>query len=150
MTRTEVRTFIESGIEELTTLVGFDSGRITEFNSDRTREYPFAWLESISNVPDFFNSANGLQVPFDHWSIAIHIAKLDKQDSSTKQYEALIDDCDALAQQLQNKYNAVVSGSNLVTLEGIGRVPFIKKHADCLTGVIFSFTLSAPDTTNIC
>lgn len=150
MTRAEVRQFIESGIEELIPLVGFDSGRISEFNSDRTRDYPFAWLETISNSPDFFNNANGLQVPYDHWTIRIHIAAKDKQDSLPNQYEALIDQCDYKAQLLQKNYDTVVSGFNLVTLEGLSREPFIKKHADCLTGVIFSFTLSAPDTTNLC
>lgn len=150
MTRAEVRQFIESGIEELSQLVRFDSGRISEFNSQRSNEYPFAWLESPSNNPDFFNSMNGLQVPYDHWEIAIHIANKDSQDSSPAQYEAIIDDCDAIAQQLQHKYNTIVSGFNLSLIEGISRVPFVKKHADILTGVIFSFTLTAPDTTNLC
>jgi len=147
MTRAEVRTFIESGIQELSELVGFDSGRITEFNSERGNTYPFAWLESISNSPTFTEQNT---IPFDSWSIVIHIAKKAAQDSTAKQYESMIDDADALAQQLQYHYNSTVSGFKLVTIESMSRVPFIKKHADVLAGVIFSFTLVGPDTTNLC
>jgi len=105
MKRNEVRVFIESGVQELSPSVSFDSGRYTEFNSERNHVYPMAWLESISNNPDLFNSTNGFQVPMDHWKIVLHITYLDKQDSIPVQYEAIIDQADYIAQQLQIIYN---------------------------------------------
>lgn len=145
MTREEVKDFIESGVEQVDPQIGFDTGRITEFNSNMSIDYPFAWLESLSVEPDIVNS-----VPFDNWSISLHICKLDKQDSKPEQYEGIINECDLIAQRLTKKYNDVVSGYKLVTLSGLSRDPFIKKHKDCLTGVILSFTLNAPDRTDLC
>ena len=145
MTREQVRTYIEDGIKLLSTNLGFNSGRITEFNSERSNGYPFAWLESLSVSSDIPN-----QTPIDTWSIVIHIAQKDAMDSKPDDYEAIVDVSDYIAQQLQKKYNAEVSGFKLITMEGMTREPFIKKHADCLTGVIFSFNLIAPDTANFC
>lgn len=145
MTRAEVRIFIESGIEALTPVIQFGNGRITEFNSDRSKEYPFAWLESLKTSTTLVNS-----VPFDDWEVNIHIAKKDKADSSPTEYEAIVDECDMIAQSLVKKYNDVVTGYKLVELSGINREPFIKKHADETTGVILSFTLKAPDKTDVC
>lgn len=146
MTRAEVRNFIESGINTLSPVVGFGSGRISEFNSTLNKSYPFAWLESLSNNPDIVVGVSTT----DNWEVIIHIAKQDKVDSTAAQYEAIVDECDYIAQQLQKAYNEDVSGYNLVTLTGISRIPFIKKHTDPSTGVILSFTLSGPDTTNLC
>lgn len=147
MKRSEVRTFIENGIATLSPQMGFGSGRISEFNSKLDKTYPFAWLESLSNSPDINTGVNTI----DHWEIIIHIAKKDAQDSSADQYEAIVDECDLIAQELQKAYNEDIDGYKILTMESISREPFIKKHAsDCLTGVIFSFTLSGPDTTNLC
>lgn len=144
MTRAEVRAFIEAGADSLN--IPFESGRVTEFNSARSNIYPFIYLISISTDTDIINNS----LPYDNWNIEIHISKLDKADSSNGQYESLIDDCDVIAQKLALKYNQVVTGYKLVTIQSINRTPFIKKHADCLTGVILSFTLNSPDTTSYC
>jgi len=148
MTRAEVRAFVESGIDNLNQsgeVIQFGSGRITEFNSTRSNIYPFCWLESLSVDTDLINS-----MPFDNWNIVIHVAAKDAQDSSADQYETIVDTCDVIAQKLVKKYNDVVSGYKLVTLSGINREPFIKKHADNTSGVILSFTLISPDQTNLC
>ena len=145
MTREQVRTYIEDGINLLSTNLGFGSGRITEFNSERSNDYPFAWLESLSVSSDIPN-----QTPIDTWSINIRIAQKDALDSMPEQYESLIDKSDYIAQQLQKKYNAEVSGFKLIKMEGMSRTPFVKKHADILSGVDFSFNLIAPDTANFC
>jgi hypothetical protein len=146
MKRSEVQQFIESGVEDLNSGIGFGTGRITEFNKERSNEYPFAWLESLSVSPEITES--GLTI--DSWDINLHICKLDKLDSSADQYEAIINDCDEVAQKLMHRYNNVVEGFGLVTISGYSRTPFIKQHADVLTGIILSFTLTAPDKTNLC
>ena len=86
----------------------------------------------------------------DDWNIIIHIAKQDKPDSIAEQYESLVDDCDYIAQQLAKTYNDLLEDSKMVVLSGASRDPFIKKHADCLTGVIFTFNLNTWDKSSFC
>ncbi len=88
------------------------------------------------------------QLPIDAWQIRLHIARLDAMDSLPDQYEAIIDECDSIAQTLQFKYNQIVSGSNLITMSDISRVPYVKKYEDCVTGVLLSFSLNGPDKTD--
>lgn len=148
MKRSEVRSFVESGVNLLNeegTILQFDNGRITEFNSSRSNEYPFAWMEPLNTSPEIINS-----VPYDNWEVIIHIAQKDAPDSVQSQYESIVDSCDEIGQKLTKKFNDVVSGYKLVELLGVSRVPFYKKHADCLSGVILSLTIKAPDTTNLC
>lgn len=146
MTREEVRAFIKSGFEALSKVVPFGNGRLTEFNSHRSNTYPSGWLESLSATTALTES----NLPYDDWNIVIHIAEKDFAGSKPEQYEAIVDRCDLIAQQLVKKYNAIVTGYKLVTLSSIERNPFIHKQADDTTGVILSFTLTAPDTTNVC
>jgi hypothetical protein len=145
MTRGEIRSFLEDGIILLTD-VTYGSGRVSEFNSNRSRVYPMCWIESLSVSTELTDN----ELPINAWNVNVHVAKKDLADSVESQYEALIDDCDELAQQLIKYYNSQVSGFKLVTITGITRNPFIKKNADCLSGVILSFTLNSPDTTNLC
>lgn len=146
MKRSEVRAFIESGVTALGDAFKFGNGRITEFNKDRAKEYPFIWLESLEVDTDLMETGT----PFDSWRIALHVAQKDQPDSIQDQYEPIVDQCDEFAQQLIKQYNALVSGYHLVTLAGIQRVPFIHKHADDTSGVILTFVLRSPDTTNVC
>lgn len=147
MTRSEVRTFINAGVSLLSPATQFNAGRISEFNSEPNKEFPYVWAETIeanTSIP-----IEG-QAPIDDWNIVLHIAKLDKPDSAPAAYEALIDTCDGIAQQLVKNYNDIVSGFNLVKLSGITRRPFVKKGSDPYTGVILTLNLNAPDTTNLC
>lgn len=146
MTRSEVRTFIRRGVDAISMGVGFGSGRLSEFNKERNLSFPTAWLETVEVSPTILD--NGL--PMDSWQINLHIAKLDSQDSSPADYEAIIDECDVIAQKLIHKYNNEVSGYNLVTIEGYSRTPFIKAHSEILTGVLLSFTINSPDTMAVC
>lgn len=147
MTRSEIRTFLQNGVEALNPSMPFGSGRITEWNSNRSNEYPGIWWESNQTVDvEIVNQV----LPSDGWPVALHIGKKDAIDSSTTEYEQLIDDCDYVAQQLIRQYNQVVESSDNSTISGISRQPFIKKHADIVTGVILSFTLNVPDTTDLC
>lgn len=146
MKRMEVKAFIKSGVDALTPSVRFNTGRVTEFNSQRSNDYPFIWLESIGNTGDFTTN----QMPIDDWAPVIYIAKKDATDSSVEQYEEIIDQCDEIAQRLKYQLNQVVDGYKLVTLSGFTREPFVKKFADCLSGVIMSFTINSPDQTNVC
>ena len=139
MTRAEVKEFIQSGAELLQ--IPFDTGRISEFNSNRTNTYPFVFLETVSAQTTLTNS-----LPTDTYAIKIHVLSKDWIDSSNADYEALIDQADIVAQRLIKRYNDILSNYNLVTINNISRVPFIKKHADCLTGVLLSFNLLTQDT----
>lgn len=156
MKREDVRAFLKAGADALQ--LHFDSGRITEFNSMRDKGFPFAWLESLSTQTITQTSGSTL---IDEWAVVIHIAKLDSADSVQDQYEAIVDACDHLARKLIWQYNVILYGSTaittanqnlykLVTMDGISREPFIKRHADNLTGVILSFTLITPDKTDVC
>jgi hypothetical protein len=146
MKRTEVKNFLQAGINALDAGIAYGVGRISEFDSNRNMTYPHTWTEPI--VVSTEMTEQGL--PYDAWDIKLHIAKKDAMDSSPDQYETLVDECDLVAQELIKKYNDIVTGYNLVTLTGISRTPFIKKNADVLSGVILSFTLNAPDTTDLC
>lgn len=148
MTRSELRTFLKNGVNAINPQMPFGSGRITEWNSNRNNEYPGVWWESISE--DDPVELTPIQLPEDQWNIRLHIGKKDAQDSSPEQYEQIIDDCFTIAQKLVLQYNQVVSGSATSTITGISRTKFVKKHADVVTGVILSFTLSVPDKTNLC
>lgn len=145
MKRREVRLFLLDVINGASN-AKFNSGRITEFNSARDNEYPFVWLESLST--DTTLSDNKL--PIDDWNIVLHIAKKDAPDSQPQQYEEIVDQCDEIAQLLVYEVNNVTSGYELIQLSGLSREPFIKKHADCTSGIILSFTMNIPDTTNVC
>ena len=148
MKRAEVREFLYAGISNLTD-VSSGSGRLSEFNSNRDRVYPMAWVESLSRSAEL--TVQGL--PMDEWSVNIYIAKKDEQDSVESQYEALVDECDEFARQLIKYYNDVIDTSityRTVQLTGITSEPWIKKNADCLTGVVLGFTLRSPDTSNLC
>lgn len=144
MKRSEIREFLKDGADAVN--LPFEAGRITEFNSFRSNEYPMAWLQTLQPSTEIVQPG----YPYDEWQVIIHIAQLDKVDSSPSEYEAIVDECDLYAQKFIKKINDEVSGYALITLSGISREPFIKKHADCLTGVILSFNLSSPDTTNLC
>lgn len=148
MKRSEVRTFIEAGITTLVESYAYGGGRISEWNSDRGRSYPMIWLDEQTFVAN--TSFVNFSLPLNGWEINLHIARKDAPDSIEDQYVPLIDACDLIAQKLMYNYNNIVSGYDNVTLTGISRTPFIKKNADCLTGVVLSFTLNAPDKTNLC
>lgn len=138
MKRSEVKDFIQSGAELLN--IPFETGRISEFNSSRSNTYPFIFLESLS-----VNTAISYSLPTDTWSVRLHIAFKDSIDSKMNQYEDLIDQADDIGKSLVKRYNDILINYNLVTISGITRVPFIKRHADCLTGVVLTFTLIAQD-----
>jgi hypothetical protein len=156
MKREEVRAFLKAGADAIPT--DFDSGRVTEFNSKRNNAYPFSWVESLRTTTAFQISGSTL---IDSWNVVIHIAMLDKADSNQEDYEPIIDACDQIARKLIWQYNRILyistntstanqTAYKLITLDGVSREPFIKKHADVLTGVILSFTLIVPDRTDVC
>jgi hypothetical protein len=146
MRREEIRAYIKSGVDALSPAISFNSGRITEFNSERSNEYPYVWLESLSSSPDVADSG----ASYDLWAIVLHVAKKDDIDSKPEQYEAIIDECDYIAQQLWSQYNTILSTSNKLILSGGVREPFIHKHADDTTGVILSFTIQDFSPVPIC
>lgn len=156
MTREQVRAFLKAGADALK--LQFDAGRLTEFNKVKDKKFPFIWVETLVPDSDFQTSGSML---IDSWSTVIHVALLDKTDSVQDEYEALVDQADYIAQQLIWQYNVNLMNSTVVSttnqslykkiqLSGISRPPFIKKHADVLTGVALTFTLTTPNTTNVC
>lgn len=146
MRRADVRTLIETAINDLSMTIGFGSGEITEFNSQPDKPYPFAWLSSLANNPELTD----IQLMMDNWNCEITIAKKDATDAIAAESEDIIDVCDEIAKTILQRINQVVSGYKLLILKSISIDPFTKKHADCLSGVTLSFTLNTPDTENRC
>lgn len=146
MKREEVRALIESAVSETNSSYRFNSGRITEFNSNRSNDYPYLWLESLSRETDIDEQ----QRPFDDWNCVIHIANLDEPGSPPEIYEPIIDECDLIAKRFTYRLNKVVSDSKLITLSSLSCDPFHHNHADRTSGVILSFSLHLLDQTDVC
>jgi len=146
MKRSEVRALIESAVSATNSSYRFNSGRITEFNSNRSNEYPYLWLESLSRETDIDEQ----QRPFDDWNCVIHVANLDEPGSPPEIYEPIIDECDLIAKRFTYQLNQVVTNSKLLKLGKLNSDPFHHNHADNTSGVILSFPLSLLDQTNVC
>lgn len=151
MKRSEVRTFIREGVEAISPSLTFSEGLITEFNADVSRNLPTVHHLLEENTTDLLETRGGVAMaPSDTWKIKLIIANLDKMDSVSDVYEDIVDHCDHVAQKLIYKYRNIVDGYKLVTMDGINRKKFVKKHAACLTGIELTFNLNAPDKTNVC
>lgn len=141
MKRSSVRAFVKTGVDSITPTLEFGAGLVTDFNSIRSHDYPATWLvQEKVDSEELSKSA-----PQDAWPIKLIIGQKDSPDSKPGFYEDIVDTCDEIAQKLTYKYRAVVSGYKLITMTGISRQKFIKKYADCITGVELSFTINAPD-----
>lgn len=146
MKRSEVRTFIAAGVAALQPSIEFDSGQLTDFNSDRSNVYPKVWLETLEADTEYPT----ISAPVDTWPIKLYIASKDAMDSAPAQYEALIDQADFIAQKLVYQYRNVTAGYKLIYIENTKRLKWIKKNADCLTGIILEFHIKNTDKTNVC
>ena len=144
MNRQQVRTLVKSAANNLN--AEFNSGRVSEFNSEANKKYPYIWLESVKAD----TRLSPIQLPVDTWKCVIHVVKLDSAGSLPEQYEDIVDECDTIARKLIRLINQEISGYKLITLSSISREPSIHKLADNTTGVILSFDLNAPDTEDIC
>lgn len=147
MTRQEVRAFIEEGVNLLNPVTEFGSGLLTDFNSSRVHQYPSVWQHILPVSTSIQNSTGA---PLDSWEITLTIAQKDAINSSPETYEDIIDCADFIAQKVTYAYRNVVSGYKLIAITGLKRTPFVKKNADCLTGVELSFTITVQDKTNVC
>jgi len=147
MTRKQVYDFIKAGADSLKAQHEFRRGRVSEFSS-LNKDFPVVWYETQIDTAAPSTDLNLNSLPIDAWPIKLWIGKLDRDGSLPEEYESIVDDCDEIAQTLAFKYNSVVAGNNLLTLTDINRTPFIKKLASCVTGVILSFNLNGPDTTD--
>lgn len=146
MKRSEVRAFVKSGVDAIQQTISFNNGRITEFNSERSNDYPYVWLVTPSATTNYSTT----NAPQDDWNIELHIAKKDKIDSLPEVYESIIDECDEIARKLMNQYRNALSSGSLIEIVSADRNPFIHKHADDTTGVILTFTLTGPDNATFC
>jgi hypothetical protein len=145
MKRSEVRAFVQTGVNAITPVLDYWEGEITDFNAQRSNEYPGVLLVLEENDIELTTSS-----PQDSWKIKLIIANIDKLDSTPEVYEDIIDHCDEVAQKLIYKFRNIVSGYKLITMDSINRKKFIKKYADCLTGIELTFDLHAPDQTIVC
>jgi len=145
MKRSEIREFLREGVNALTPAPEFGSGLITDFNSIRSHQYPAVWQTIAPVNPDI-----EFQAPVDSWEIILTIAQKDAMDSISETYEQIIDSCDEIGQKLIYQYRNVTAGYKLLTIEEIKREPFVKKYADCLTGIFLTFTIKAVDKTDVC
>jgi hypothetical protein len=151
MKRSELRQFIKDGVNAITPVLTFSEGLVTEFNADMNRILPTVHLLFEGNDTNLWESRAGVALaPSDSWSIKLLIANLDKMDSTADIYEDIVDHCDEVAQKLIYKYRNIIEGYKLVTMDGISRKKFVKKYTSCLTGIELTFTIHAPDKTNVC
>ena len=146
MTRSELLTFIEAGASELVPYGYFDTGRNTSLNAVQDISYPYVWLVSPGTAPDLTDNL----LLFDNWNVELHIGKQDKIDSVHGEYEAIVNECDMYARKLIQRYNQVIEGYATASISGLSIDPFIKQHSRCETGVVLSFTINAPDTSDLC
>ena len=146
MKRSEVRTFIKTGVNAITPVLDFSEGKPDDWNAARDNTYPGVLSVLEENDTDLESNS----APQDTWKIKLIIANIDKLDSNPEQYEDIVDNCDVIAQKLVYKYRNIVSGYKLITMDSISRKRFVKKYADCLTGIELTFDLHAPDQTNVC
>lgn len=145
MKRTNVKDFIQLGINSLDADIVYGTGRISEFNKERMNSYPYIWMEPLTRTVELTTGA-----PLNNWSVLLYIVDKDQADSQDEQYEPIVDSMDQVAAELIQKYNQIISGYKLVTISNIEVEPYILKLADVLTGVRLSFTLTSPDTQNWC
>lgn len=139
MKREEIRAFIKAGVDAVATNIKFNSGRITEFNSSRNNEYPFVWSEP-------------LRITGQTWEVVLHIAKKDFAGSNPEQYEAIVDECDLIAQKLISQYRIQLSGYDNLAIDPTNpaRDPFYHRHADDTSGVLLTFEIQDYDPTDVC
>lgn len=148
MKRSEIRDFLKNGVTKINPSLHFGSGRISEWVSAGNKNFKQVWWES--NVEASVELANQT-LPVTTHNIRLHIAGQDKADASATDYEAVIDDCDYIAQQLIYQYNQVIEDHAQVSIEGISREPFVKKYGNpVMSGVTLSFNLRGPDKTKLC
>lgn len=147
MKRQDVRSFIAAGVQELASNYPFNSGRYSEITqSANNSAHPFVWLESLSTGTTF--SVNGSMG--ENWNIIIYIIDKDKIDSTPEQYEAIVDKCDFLGQQLIHILDQNLPDSHKMFLDAISREPHIKKFSTSSTGIILTFTLIDFSPANVC
>lgn len=147
MKRSEVRTFIREGVNSLVPVLDYSEGQITDWNAQRSNIYPGVLSvleETDTSIPTTSTPLN------DNWDIKLIIANKDALDSIPDVYEGIVDSCDEVAQRLIYKYRNIIDGYKLTTMEAINRKKFIKKYADCLTGIELTFKLINQDRTNVC
>lgn len=147
MTRKEVRDFIRNGVNSISPVLDFFEGQITDWNSERSNQYPGV-MHILETTDTDIPTSN--TPPVDKWNIKLIIANKDALDSNPEDYENIVDQCDNIAQKLIYKYRAIISGYKLLTIEGINRKRFVKKYADCITGIELTFALHNQDQTNVC
>ena len=144
MKRSEIRAFLKDGVDSLTPVLSYWDGELTDWNAQRDNRYP-----GILSILDTTESRyeNNMS-PLDSWPVRMLICKIDRLDSLPEVYEDIIDDCDLIAQKLMYYYRDNVSLHYVIT--NAARKRFIKKHADCLTGIELTFTLTGNDRTVVC
>lgn len=167
MKREDVKTFLKDGCNAVN--CSFDAGRLTEFNSLQDKSFPFVWWETEELDNDSFGGTGSTLI--DDRAITLHISKQDTMDSLQEEYENIVNECDQIARKLLWQYNRVLysdsssvsatatlsdnttlkrSAYSRITLKSISRTPFIKKHGDCLSGIILKFVINSPDLVNVC
>jgi hypothetical protein len=144
MKRSEIRTFIKTGVNSLTPTPDYWDGLLTDWNAQRSNTYPGVLLMLEETDTDITISA-----PNDDFAITLLICNIDKLDSTPDQYESIVDACDEMAQRLVYKYRNIISGYKMLSMENVKRKKFVKKYADCLTGVELTFSLKGQYKTNV-
>lgn len=143
MKRSEIRALLKAGVDSLTPVLQYWDGELQDWNAQRDNRYPgvLSILEEVDSK--YKDNMAGL----DTWPIKLLICKIDKMDSLPEVYESIVDDSDEIAQKLIYYYRNNSGAYDFATAK---RKRFIKKYADCLTGVELTFSLQLNDTTRVC
>ena len=143
MKRSEIRALLKAGVDSLTPILQYWDGELSDWNAQRDNRYP--GVLSILEETDSKYADN--MAPLDTWPVKLLICKIDKMDSTPNVYEDIIDNCDEVAQKLIYYFR---NNSGVYDISTAKRKRFIKKHADCLSGIELSFSIQTNDKTRVC
>lgn len=148
MKRSEVREFIRQGVVAVHEPdFSYTFGLLTEWDAKRDNIYPCIFNPSLE-VSTSINTQSS--PPFDSWQVQLYVVKKDRMDSVSDEYEPTIDECDLVAQKLMYQFRKIIDGYDLTMIVNSTRKPWIKKNADCCTGVLLEFIIENQDKTDVC
>jgi hypothetical protein len=152
MSHKGIRSLIEDVSKSLGNDIQFTYARTSDFNILRDKRYPFISLDLLSSTPIY--AVDGIRNYMNRWACSMAFYELDSEASDQEQYAPLLDASDDLTDKFINKLNFYAYGhcidSDMITISGITKTPFIKATADILTGFLLSFTIQVNDQFNYC
>ncbi len=147
MSHKGIRSLIKTTARKLGDDIQFVYGRKSDVNQISDKKDIVIALDPLTSTASFAvnNSYNYQKI----WTAQMAFYKIDHADSTEEQYAKILDDTDVLVDQFITKINSL-SQIELITIQGISQIPFIKALADVMTGHALTFQISVPDDWNYC